>query len=400
MILDNLPKEILHALNICSQTAAEQNVEIYLVGGIVRDLLLGKKTLDIDVCLTFDAIDFANILEKKNQIKIIQTQLELRTAKVEFDNNVVLDLASTRKESYPKASHLPVITSFYCPLKEDISRRDFTVNSIAISLCKNNFGEITDLLNGVADLRNKKLRILHDNSFIDDPSRIIRALKYATRFDFELDGHTKLQMDKYLDNTHKDICYSRIMSEIKLSFSQNGEKALEKFQDWNLQRLFNLKKNSVSVELGKSIEKLGIEANWFTFFASIFIGVREEDLKEIFEVLNFENWQKKILNDYIAIKNTPIPDDKFETYNKFLNKEPEAIILYFSETGNQDALLYKKELEKIKTDINGNDLIALGIQPSKQIKTILNSVLKEKLNGNLKSKDDEISFIKALIKNA
>lgn len=400
MILDNLPKEILHALNICSQTAAEQNVEIYLVGGIVRDLLLGKKTLDIDVCLTFDAIDFANILEKKNQIKIIQTQPELRTAKVEFDNNVVLDFASTRKESYPKASHLPVITSFYCPLKEDISRRDFTVNSIAISLCKNNFGEITDLLNGVADLRNKKLRILHDNSFIDDPSRIIRALKYATRFDFELDGHTKLQMDKYLDNTHKDICYSRIMSEIKLSFSQNGEKALEKFQNWNLQRLFNIKKNSVSAELGKSIEKLEIEANWFTFFASIFIGVREEDLKEIFEVLNFENWQKKILNDYIAIKNTPVSDDKFETYNKFLNKEPEAIILYFSETGNQDALLYKKELEKIKTDINGNDLIALGIQPSKQIKTILNSVLKEKLNGNLRSKDDEISFIQTLIKNA
>ena len=156
MILDKLSDDILNALKICSDIANNEQIKIFLIGGVVRDLLIDKQTLDIDVCLESDAIEFANILKKENKIEILQIQPDLHTVKVQFSNDVILDLASTRKEAYPKASYLPEITDFYCPLSEDIKRRDFTINSMMIDILTN---ELIDPFNGKNDLENKIIRI-------------------------------------------------------------------------------------------------------------------------------------------------------------------------------------------------------------------------------------------------
>ena len=400
MILDKLPENILNALKACSDTASKNGIKIYLVGGVVRDLLLNRQTADIDVCLEFDAIEFAVLLEKSYDVEILQTQSDLRTAKVKFKNEVVLDLASTRTEAYPNASHLPVITGLYCTLNDDIKRRDFTVNSIAISLSSGTFGQIVDYLSGQKDLDNKKLRILHDKSFTDDPSRIIRALKYSVRLNLELEETTNFLMEEYLNNLPENICYSRIMAEIKLAFNYDCKLSLKKFLQWRLERLFNVQNVFYSLDLSEAFEKLNIISEPFTYFLSIFTDLDKDNLNKIFDTLNLDGRNKKILSDYLKLKNYTIVKEKIDIYNKFFTKEQNAIALYYAKTGNNDALLYKRELENIKIEVCGDDLIVMGIEPSKQFRTILNDVLKEKLEGRLQTKADEINFIKNYIKNS
>lgn len=388
MILNKLPENILETLKICSKLA--NDINIYLVGGVVRDLLLNKQTLDIDVCLEYDAIEFAKELEKKGYIKIIQTQPDLKTAKVEFKNGVILDFATTRKEEYPLASHLPKITNFCCPLKEDITRRDFTINSLAISLSQENFGEIIDFLGGIEDLENKQLKILHKKSFIDDPSRIIRALKYAIRFDFELEHSTKLLLENYLQNFDNNICYSRIMSEMELVFSQNPQLALEKFKKWALNKLFNIDKiNNI---------KFATKENWFLYFASLFYECNFNKCYEIFEKLNLDNHQKKIITDLITMKEKNISNNKIEIYNKFIDKCEDAIKIYFAITKDNTVTTFLTELKHIKVNITGDDLIQLGLKPSKEFSVILNQLLEKKLLGENLSKQEELEFAKTFLK--
>lgn len=389
MILDKLPQNILETLKICSQSA--NNINIYLVGGVVRDLLLNKQTLDIDVCLEYDAIKFAEKLKNSGYVNIIQTQADLKTAKVEFKNGVILDFATTRKEKYPKASYLPEITNFCCPLKEDILRRDFTINSLAISLSQDNFGEIIDYLGGLEDLEKKQLKILHDKSFIDDPSRIIRALKYAVRFDFELEETTKLLLKDYLKNFNNNICYSRIMSEIELVFMQNPQPAIEKFTEWELNKLFNIPKiNNI---------KFDNKENWFLYFASLFYKCNLIQCQTILEKLNLDNSQKKIIYDLIEIKEKEIDKkNNIEIYNKFINKCSDAIAIYYAITQDSTVIEFLNKLKNIKTEISGEDLIKIGLTPSKEFSVILNQLLEKKISGENLTKEDEIDFAKTFLK--
>ena len=161
---------------------------LYYVGGVVRDKLLGLNSIDIDYCYEGNAIDFSR------KFNIIKTNPDFGTVRVLLDNKEI-DIASTRVEIYPKEGHLPVVNKIGCSLKDDLSRRDFSINAMA----KNTLtGELVDYFEGLADIKNKKLIVLHERSFIEDPSRILRGLKFSIRFGFELDN-TTLNLQKQFD---------------------------------------------------------------------------------------------------------------------------------------------------------------------------------------------------------
>ena len=138
----------------------EKSENLFFVGGIVRDELLEKSSPDIDLTFVGDAVDFFKNLE----FEITQTNEEFGSVHLKIDDKTI-DITSTRTETYPNKGQLPVVEKIGCTLEEDVKRRDFTVNAIAKN-CK--FGEIVDYVGGIQDLKNKKLRILHDKSFIDD----------------------------------------------------------------------------------------------------------------------------------------------------------------------------------------------------------------------------------------
>lgn len=349
--------------------------KLYYVGGVVRDEILGIPSFDTDFCYEGNAIKFA----QKENLNIIKENQDFGTVRV-IINKQEIDIASTRCESYPKVGHLPLVNNIGCSLKDDLSRRDFTINALAKNTVT---GEITDYFNGITDLKNKKLRVLHDKSFIEDPSRIIRGLKFSVRFGFELDVHTKALQEDYLANINYDLSFHRIKKELKETFNLNKKIAYDNFIDQGIYKLLGVGQEVCNYEIEeKLIEKLTPKHIWL-----IYLGC--------FNLSNFEltSEEKLIIDSYQSIKNQ-IPNDDYETYKLFNNIPLESLLIYAFSVNKEIILRYLGKLKNINLEITGCDLKALGIKEGVIYKEIFDFVMKEKINKQLLSKNEEIQLVK------
>ncbi|TDI91012.1 MAG: HD domain-containing protein [Caldithrix sp.] len=182
-------------LNKIGKIADQEKAEVYAVGGVVRDKLLGRGCKDIDFVIVGDGPSFAKAVAKKLQTKQPTIYQKFGTALVVYqDYN--LEFVGARKESYRSNSRKPTVTP--ADLSTDLARRDFTINALAIGLNKNNFGEIIDHFNGQLDIRKKIIRTPLDPvvTFEDDPLRILRAIRFATQLDFTIEPETKTGIGK------------------------------------------------------------------------------------------------------------------------------------------------------------------------------------------------------------
>ena len=357
--------------------------KLFYIGGVVRDELLGKKSFDIDITYVGNALEYC-----KKFGQIIRENPDFKTVRVKVDKQftsdnkeVIVDFASTRSESYPKKGHLPVIDKIGCSLKEDVSRRDFTVNALAKSV---KTGEIVDYTGGLKDLKNKKLRVLHPESFIDDPTRIIRGLKFAVRFGFELEEHTKNLQDEYLKNINYDMSYKRLKKELTETFNLNSQYAYEKFISDNIYKLVTPNEiHLTNVNIEELINKYNVENVWLVYVGTL------RDLSR----LPLTKQEQKILDD---VPKTVLQTD-FELYKAFENTNIESVLLYAILYDRKGAIKYLDNLRKIKLEITGYDLQNLGIKPSKKYGEIFDELLKSKLQNPDMTKKDEIEFVKNLM---
>lgn len=377
----------------CSKVASKSGFKLYLIGGIVRDLLLDRRNLDIDITVEGDAIEFARILEKEGvnagiNAKILSIHQDFGTVKVQLDGKKI-DFASTRSEKYPKKGHLPQVEKIGCSLKEDMLRRDFTVNSLAISLNEENFAHVIDYVGGFEDLKAKKIRILHDKSFIDDPTRIIRALRYSQSLGFELDEKTfKLQED-YLDNINYDMGFSRVKNEIKRTFQLNLQSAFEKFIDQKIYKLITkseIKKPETDIE--DIINKYSPKNPWLVYFGVVAIQENEEFLDR----LELTKIEKNTILEAQKLKEKNLKND-FEIYKAFDGKSIESLLIIVALGFDNYVFHYLNDLQKIKLEITGDDLIKLGHTPSKAFIEAFDYVLKQKLKTPQIEKPEELKLI-------
>lgn len=361
----------------------EKYDNLYYVGGVVRDILIKMPSQDVDITVEGNAIEFCKNLE---ECEIVQTNPDFGTVRIKL-NNQVYDIASTRKETYPKKGHLPVVTEIGCSLKDDVIRRDFTINALA----KNTkTGEIIDYVNGKDDIQNKKLRVLHDESFIDDPTRIIRGLKFATRFGFELDEHTKLLQDNYLKNINYDMCYKRMKDELISMFNLNSNKAFETFINDKIYKLITEKEiklpdYDISGLIGKYYKK--IKNVWLIYVA--LVDTEKLDLNKI---------ESKIVDDYQKLLNINLDSD-YNIVKAFETCETESLILYEITKKDNKAIKYLDKLNEIKPEINGNDLKQIGLPPSEKYAKIFDYILQEKLKNPDLTKVEELELAEKFEKN-
>ena len=352
---------------------------LYYIGGIVRDEILGEKSFDTDLTYVGNAIEFAQNIEGA---EIIRINKPFATVKIKY-NNQEIDIASTRNEIYPKAGHLPVVDKIGCSLRQDVLRRDFTINAMAKSTLK---GEIIDYTGGLEDIKNKKLKVLHKNSFIDDPTRIVRGLKFRVRFNFNLDESTKILQEKYLKNVNYDMSYKRLKKELEETFNLNSQRAFDIFVKENIYKLItetDFKLPEVNFET--LINRYKPKNIWIIYAGQI----------PQISILPLTKKEQKIVEDFNLLKMKTYNSD-FEIYKTFGGMSLESIIMFASV--NQDIVIrYLDKLRKIKLQIDGNDLKTIGVNPSKNFAKCFDYVLKKKLQKPEMDKSEEIELVKIFL---
>ena len=414
----NIPEIIKKTLGFCSNAADEKGLRIFLIGGIVRDIIISKKNFDVDLTVQGNAIEFAEFLQNKypETCKIKELHNNFKTAKILFcinNETVNLDLASTRKESYPYPSSLPVIEEIGCELYEDVIRRDFTINSMALSLNKSSFCELIDYLGGYNDLKEKKLEVLHPLSFIDDPTRIIRGLKFSVRFGYKFGRKTETLLRECLNSGRfNNLAGERIKLELKQALNANKAEYLIGFINEDIYKLVD-----TAIPIPEDIYVTGYECQnivdkycsflnkpdniWLIYLSVLLIDCPQEQIRQIAEKLYLSKNEENILQGarrlrrYRKILNEA--HARFEIYEFFEKTNIESLLAFLAKNKNyKDKVdLHLKELKNIHISIDGNILINMGIKPGPVFGEILKKVLKARINQEISS-EEEIEFVKNL----
>jgi tRNA nucleotidyltransferase (CCA-adding enzyme) len=215
--ISELPGPQRRAVELIREVALEKDCRPYLVGGPVRDLLLGRPVVDLDITLEEGSDTLARALAKRINGRI-RSFPQFLTYKLTSEGFPEIDIATCRKERYRKPGALPAVTSGR--LKDDLLRRDFTVNAIALGI----LGEtLQDPAKGERDLEDKLIRVLHDRSFIDDPTRIFRAIRLAARLGFTIEPHTAaLMKDAVESNALASVSRERVWRELFLAMNEES----------------------------------------------------------------------------------------------------------------------------------------------------------------------------------
>lgn len=362
-------------------TVSLRDDKLFYIGGVVRDKLLGKKSFDIDLTYEGNAVEFA---QKLDGAEILQINKPFGTVRIRLDG-AEIDIASTRSETYPRKGHLPVVQNIGCSLKDDILRRDFTINALAMST---KTGEIIDYTGGLKDIKNKKLRILHPGSFIDDPTRIIRGLKFSVRFGFELEEETRKLQKAYLNNINYDMSYKRLKKELVETFNLNNWHAFEIFVNDKMYNLIAPQKFDLpKINLEPFVKKYEPKNIWI-----IYAGLLDD-----ISPLPLTKTEKQIVTEYKNLKTQKFNDD-FELYTALNSVNIEAAIMY-AVVDFEAATRYFDKLKNIKITVSGKDLISLGQKPSPQFQTCFDYILREKLKKPQLTPAQEYSLARKFFEN-
>ncbi|MEK7431626.1 MAG: hypothetical protein AABZ74_00720 [Cyanobacteriota bacterium] len=415
LYLDNDNLEIIKKIGYISE---KNNFTSYIVGGLVRDIIRGElKDIDIDIVTEQYAPELAKYVAKELKGELVVHE-KYGTAKVKISKTKNIDFTTARTEIYEKPADYPQVS--FSNIKNDLFRRDFTINSMAISINKHSFGDLIDLFDGYNDIKEKKIKILHDKSFIDDPNRIFRAVRFKQKLGFEIEDLTKELAIKTIEMGIFDYFINdRIKNEIKISFSNdyNPIENIKELYNLNTLRLFcpeidfivlekeliNLYDNIVFFD-----EKLNIKANEWVLYLSLIINKidKKENFDKIVDLIRFEKTELTFLNETLNYNNViNILSAKnitnYEIYSTLKKLSHDNLIYIISLSGDSYIktliLKYITELKDKNLILTGNDLIKLGFKQGSQIGLILDKLKEEKINSHNFTHEDEINFVKTFL---
>jgi tRNA nucleotidyltransferase (CCA-adding enzyme) len=398
-----LPRQLLELVKDISGQAAKRGQRVYLVGGVVRDLLLDYPNFDLDLGVEGDAVKLAQQVAETSQAKLLAHH-RFGTAKLRYEN-FTLDLATARKETYAKPGALPAVTPG--TLKDDLIRRDFSINAMAISLAANDYGELVDPHQGKSDLERRLIRILHPGSFSDDATRILRAVRYEQRLGFELETQTAqlLKRDIPMLDT---ISGDRIRHELELIFK-------EKQPELVIKRLAEL---GVLPRISPFLKGDGWIAEKFDkarrlkkptqlpslYFCLLIYSFSERGIEQFLARLNISAKLSRAMRDTLHLKTSlPLLDKPSlkpsEIYYLLREYEPLAIqanaIASDEKEGTSSLIVHRSlqlfltKLRYVRTALNGEELKRLGISAGPEMGQVLQILHKAKLDGEVRTRADE-----------
>ena len=367
--------------------------EVYVVGGYPRDLFLGKRSPDIDIVILEDIKKFIEPIKKLGPVEFRLS--EFMTAKFAFPDGRILDIARARRERYPRPAVLPEVEPAES-IEEDLWRRDFSINAMAISLRKSNFGELIDPASGLEDLRRGTIRVLKEGSFRDDPTRAYRAIRYSLRFDFSYDPLTEREFDlarKYAGL----LTFPRIENELRRGSTE--ERRAKFFHEVEARGLFPWEHRKASIEELRRLDKLlgeRKEGDWVLFFALYL--PESAGAREFVQNLPLERSEKKVLMDFLELREEKIETDPGEFHLKQGKRAEEALlVLAACRPGLRDFLLdYLRRKRNASPRIRPAELMEMGFS-GREIGEILKKIEVLRLCGEIHTEEEERAFIRSLL---
>ncbi len=415
--LNRFSPAFLKTVKAIGQQAQRRGLKAYVVGGIVRDLILKKKNLDLDVVVEGNAIAFARALTSKYKALLVVHE-KFGTATLTFPSRLRLDLATAREEYYPSPAALPVVDPG--TIRDDLFRRDFTINAMAICINPDDFGRLVDYYGGWEDLCHKRIRVLHKESFLEDPTRILRAVRFEQRLGFQLEAETgsllksalqagaehKVKPARYFQEFRKNFKEARPWKNIRRLYQLGGLKFLGKGvkSDRSLERLMR----SVDEQRAwhqRKFKGQNLQA-WLVQCMALLYAAPHALRRQAITKFHLSNYEKDNILILRKVKNI------IKKLSRRSVRPSEVVELL--RPWKREAILFVRALSRLpavrsrigeywikgenaRLSINGHDLSRLGLQDGRAVGKALKKLLAKKIDGEIISRQDEFALAQEMI---
>jgi tRNA nucleotidyltransferase (CCA-adding enzyme) len=411
---ERLSDSLLSTLKRIGEAADDVGVNAFVVGGFVRDLFLYRPNEDMDIVIEGDGIAFAKKFAQSAGART-HTHAKFGTAVIIYPDGFKIDVASARMEYYQFPAALPTVEMG--SIKLDLFRRDFTINTLSIQLNPDRFGTLVDFFSAQKDIKEKAIRVLHNLSFVEDPTRVFRAIRFEQRFGFTIGKLTSGLIENAVRmEFFKRLSGRRVFSELRLILEEeNPTLAIARLHDYHLlsvihpsieitkelTTLFNSVKNVVSWYDLLFIEEPLMK--WIIYFLAL---IRRCDRKTSIEICTrFElSHRHRIIlyqERFDAERCLNALERKLPTKNSTLYKRltgfKSELLLYMMAATRQETVKkaishFFTRLRQIEPVIGGKDLVALGYKPGPIFRDVIQTVLDAKLDGRLKTPKEELDY--------
>lgn len=421
MLKERLPRRIIRFLKDSGNVADMLGYKAYLVGGLVRDVFLKRENLDIDIVIEGDGIRFAHEFAEHQEVRV-RSHRKFGTAVLIFSDGFKVDVATARMEHYESPGAPPIVET--SSLKMDLFRRDFTINTLAITLNKRDYGTLIDYFGGQKDLKEKVIRVLHNLSFVEDPTRVLRAIRFEQRFGFKIGKLTLALMKNAVNiNCFKELSGRRLFLELKLLLmEQEPIQTIERMNEFDLLQFI-----SPEIKFTKSLKNLLEEVrgvtSWFNllyleepyetwkmYWHGLTSSLDGKPLKKLAQNLQMTDLEgrnmisqrlnvNKVLDKLYRIKG----DNNYELYT-LLSQYDTEILLYMMAKAHNEKIRrlisnYFTKLKGTKICLKGGDLKEMGFPPGPLYREILDRIMEARLNNLINTKEDEVRFVKETFKD-
>lgn len=410
-LLKRLSPRIRSVLEAARLLGEKRGVSVYVVGGLPRDLLLGVPPWDLDLTVEGDGIAYAEALASYLNGRVTRYP-PFRTATVTLPDGLRVDVATARREMYDRPAALPKV--FPSTIQEDLARRDFTINAMALRLTPPSF---LDPFGGLQDLKGRIIRTLHAESYRDDPTRIFRGVRYAARFGFHLSPRDRRFVQTAVaDGILNRLSRDRLWEEWKLLFDEPRPEAAVKQLDtlgvlraldpaliFGTEVMRSLRKLRSAFAWWQGLGILPEPSKWQVYLLSLLLpcssrirrrvglrlGLPESHLSRLLEELQ---GLPRVLKRLEGERLRP------STLRYLLDGiSREALLLLWAfggRRGKERIGRYLTHLTSVKPALTGKDLQAFGIKPGPRYRQILDALLKARLEGEVRSRQEEVELVR------
>lgn len=414
MLKSRLPESVVSLLEYAGKFAADMDVRGYAVGGFVRDIMLNRANMDIDLVVEGDGIAFAQLLgrELKGRVRMHK---KFQTAVVVLPGGQKVDVATARLEYYQYPAALPTVQ--LSSIKMDLYRRDFSINALAMHLNPDQFGNLVDFFSAQKDIKERTIRVLHSLSFVEDPTRILRAIRFEQRFHFRMDRQTERLIKNALNlNLFHKLSGSRLFHELQLIMEEKDALAcFRRMDNFNiLQILHPLLKMSDHLE--KILEEVEKVLSWYRLlylkpevqaWKVHFLGMATGlDLAQFQILLRRLNFSRKDMQHFQLLRQSVVEAvqllHEWQSRSRplselyfILQPMPLECVLYLMARSQKEEMrrnisLFLTQLKSQKPSVTGKDLKKLGLRPGPEYARILKGVHAAMIDG--RAPDHEAQF--------